>query len=660
MIPRTIRRQLGRLRRRERLLQVAWGAARWLTLAVLALAVACFTDWMIDRRQDTPWEVRVGLLAAQAALGAVTAAVFILWPLVRRMPADRLALWVEERVPDFDHRLISAVQLNRRGADTRGMSPEMIAAVTREAEERAAGFPFTQLISHRRLGWSAAVLAPLVVGAGVAYLFAPELVTALVARQFLTDRAIPRLHTLEADSPRVWPTGEEVVLRFRVRGPGLTEKTRGSVRVLPADGSAAQTYALVFDTAASSDEAYFIARIPPGDVDFTYRAWLGDGRTRRDAEVHYEPRPAIQDQHAWVRLPEYCGLRPDGEPYEQYQPKAEITGLIGASARVRVHTQRPVARAVVELLGQPMPEVLAYLQMTGLGAPAGPLAAPAELAGQLLAIAAAEQLPTPSVPLRPDLGPEMVVRRVPLAVQDDGMQAEGVFTLRRTETAYRVVVENMDGFRNLDPARRGVTVVPDEVPHVVLLPEQFPSEGEQGFVADAEVEGMPVPVGSRVRIAYYCMDLYGLREAWLVYRVNEGPWRRLPLIEVRAAAEAGPFDLRRGAFQNSGFMEQIQFHAVPSADPALFPGRSEGGGRFDFQTRTIPGLKVGDKLELFIEVFDRNPQPDRPPGRSETRVKSIVTAEQFFQWVELTLEQERRIRQLEAKQRGVFDRPGQD
>jgi hypothetical protein len=107
-------------------------------------------------------------------------------------------------------------------------------------------------------------------------------------------------------------------------------------------------------------------------------------------------------------------------------------------------------------------------------------------------------------------------------------------------------------------------------------------------------------------------------------------------------------------------MEQIQFHAVPSADPALFPGRSEGGGRFDFQTRTIPGLKVGDKLELFIEVFDRNPQPGRPPGRSETRVKSIVTAEQFFQWVELTLEQERRIRQLEAKQRGVFDRPGQD
>ena len=40
MIPRTILHNLSRLRRRERLLAFAWGAAQWLAVVVVALAVA--------------------------------------------------------------------------------------------------------------------------------------------------------------------------------------------------------------------------------------------------------------------------------------------------------------------------------------------------------------------------------------------------------------------------------------------------------------------------------------------------------------------------------------------------------------------------------------------------------------------------------------------
>ena len=82
--------------------------------------------------------------------------------------------------------------------------------------------------------------------------------------------------------------------------------------------------------------ATFVATIPPASVDFGYRAWLRDGRTRRTAEVKYVPRPVVQKIDAWVLLPKYVGSRPDGSPYEQYRMRGEIAGPLGSSARVIV------------------------------------------------------------------------------------------------------------------------------------------------------------------------------------------------------------------------------------------------------------------------------------------------------------------------------------
>src|SRR5262249_20154036 len=53
MIPRTIRVNLNRLRRRERLLALAWGAACWLAIVLISLLAACLVDWLIDREIDT-------------------------------------------------------------------------------------------------------------------------------------------------------------------------------------------------------------------------------------------------------------------------------------------------------------------------------------------------------------------------------------------------------------------------------------------------------------------------------------------------------------------------------------------------------------------------------------------------------------------------------
>jgi hypothetical protein len=50
MIPRALARQLWRLRCRERILELTWGAARWLAQAVALLLVAALIDWTPDAR----------------------------------------------------------------------------------------------------------------------------------------------------------------------------------------------------------------------------------------------------------------------------------------------------------------------------------------------------------------------------------------------------------------------------------------------------------------------------------------------------------------------------------------------------------------------------------------------------------------------------------
>jgi hypothetical protein len=627
MVPQIIVERLAAVRRKENAVSTAWGLGRWAGLAVAAMLGACLLDWLIDRRTDTPGGLRVLLLLAQLALWAGAGWGLVLRPLLRARDDREVALWVEEKFPELGHRVISAVELNAPAADTKGMSPELIAATTRQAEERAraAGFEEKVLLNRWRRsdGWLAGA-------AGLALVFAvaaPATVGALVARQFLADRDVPRSVRIASETPqRVCPSGEEVVLRFRVSAAGAGEGWEGEVEVRP-DGRSIESYPLVFKQKAADGEAVFAAVVPPSSVNFDYRAWLGDGRTRRPARIDYEPRPVVKKVDAWILLPKYAGARPDGSPYEQMRPRGEVAGPKGSSARVAIEIQKPIVKGVIEFLGR-----------------------------------GTEQAPEP------------VIRRIELALLREKREAQAVFDLRPEEVQYRVLVEDRHGFANSTPPKRSISIVPDEPPRAVLLPERFVLPGEEVATEDTEVEGAPIPIGSAIRIAYYAAHPYGLDRARMAYRIikagqqsgdvppaaSETDWLRLPLGEVHETEESGPFDLRRGLFKNSGFRDQVEFHPVPTPDPGRVPGRLEAGGCFDFQTRAIKGLQVGDQIEFFVEVFARNPDLAKQPGRSETRLKAFVTQPQFVDWVLQTLKHESRIRQLESRQRGVFAPEGAD
>ncbi|MCS6975978.1 MAG: hypothetical protein NZM31_03060 [Gemmatales bacterium] len=664
MIPPLIRRQLAGLRRRERLLAFVWGVSQAVALAVVVFLFACGIDWLADRFQETPLGLRRFLLLAQAVFWGASLAVFVLWPLTRDLSDERLALWAEERIPDLGHRLISTVQFHRWGADLSGMSPALIAVTTWETEELVRPWNLADLADSRRLRWSGRLALGTLAVIAVALLIAgPETLTVLARRQFLAQEPIPRSISLASATPPVWPSGENVTLRFHVyRKPTPWGwPSQGKVRVYPEGG---ETEELVLRPAhfASDQEAVYEATVPAMTTDFRFRAWLGDGRMDEPGHVRFEPRPAVRKLEAWVQLPSYIGPRPDGSPYEEYQPRGEITGLFGSSARIRFETQKPILEATVEVLGHPAPEVLAWLPIQSLQPPAVALGSAWDFYPRLMALDLAGKISTLTAEAQNELGPEWVRREVPVRLAEDKQGGEAVFDLRPSETAYRVVVRDEYGFRNADPPRRGLSLRYDEPPVVELLPEHFIAAVGEPLSAETEVEGKPIPLtpgGAKVRIAYRAQDPYGLSRARLRYRIvrkedpdNPTPWFRLPLDEVQAGEGVGPFDRNQGAFVNSGLDDQIEFYAEPSRDPHAVPGRQDGGGRFDFQVGAL-GLRVGDMIEFYVEVEDFNPDPERRVGRSEVRRKQIVTPFELTQWLLNKAEHERRLRDLERRQRAV-------
>ncbi len=624
MIPPIVLSRLDRVRRAEKSVLLAWGLGRSLAGAAAALLGACLLDWTIDLWVDTPGGLRVLLLLGHLALWAGLAWTLVLRPFLSPWSDREVALWVEGHVPALGDRLITAVELNREGADLKGMSAELIAAATRQAEQQAQAEDYTAQVDRNR--WTskdrflAAAAALALLGAGIA----PGTAGALLARAFLAERAIPRSVAIEAvDAGRVRPSGEETVLRFSVKSASIPDGWVGEVKATP-DGRPAETYPLTLESRSSGGEAVFAARIPPASLDFGYRARLRDGRTRKDARLDYEPRPVVQKLEAALILPAYVGVRPDGLPYERPLSRGEVAGPKGAAARIFVQAQKALVKAELEILGR------------------------AEAAGDA---------PT---------------RRIAMQIGKDARNAAGEFELRPEEGAYRVVLEDVHGFANAAPPKRGIAILADEPPRVTLLPERFVLPGEEGPSEDSELDGAPIPLGSAVRIAYYASHPYGLERARLAYRVikaaqafaeaapSAADWKFLPLGEVKESAESGPFDVRRGVFKNSGFRDQVEFHPLPTPDPMRVPGRLEGGGCFDFQTRALAGLVAGDQVEFFVEVFARNPELADHPGRSELRLKAFVTQPQFVDWVLSTLRHESRIRSLESRQRGVFAPEGGD
>lgn len=641
-------RQLRRWRFREQMVRLGWGASRWVAAVASVLAVACLADYVYDRYYDVPSWLRLLTTLGQVALAAALAVLFVIRPWVRTPPLDDLAVRAERAIPEFDHRIVTALQLNRPGAKTAGMSKMLIAEVTKEAGQLAARHDLLRLVDYRRLTWAAGVLAPVVVVLGLFAALKPDLAWALVQRQFLIDAEIPRSVRLENQTQDVWPSGAEVTIRYRVTGKFDPERS-GTVRVSP-EGQPTDDYALQFEKENADGSASYTAKLPPSSINFTFKARLQDGRTRQPASVVFEPPPQVTDIEAWVLLPSYLGKRPDGTPYERFQPRGEVTEALPLSGlRVEAKFNKPVVKAVlVPVLRGP-----GVKEVEGTRKPAD-------------------------------------------EIGDDGRQAGWTFPTEPKMIGYRIELEDARGFVSPAPARRGVRMLPDVPPVVEFRPEYVRDPDPTGPDGKGSWEDfrfdLPLAPTGRVMVTFEARSPMGISRANLRYRViprggeanrteeakgpqhprddpNAETFLRFTLSRVSPdAKKVGRFVPELGLFEKSGKYGQAEFYAHPSANPEAEPGELVAGGRYHFEIGglrkklpdgTLAELAPGDTVEVYVEAYDKNPAPGRPAGYTEgARLKAVVTDEDARRLIrardEANERLQERIRVLEAEQRGVF------
>ncbi len=598
----TIPRLLDRLRRRERWLAMSWAASRFFTGFAGLFLLGCALDWWIDRRQDTPQGLRLALFWGQIGLWLLLplywALRYLRWP-----SDDEVALDLERAVPSLGHRLISAVQLNRPGAKIAGMSPDLIAAVTAQAQQQAATVDLTQVSDGRRYRWAG------LLGAGVLtclvglYAAMPQTSSVLLRRWLGAEVPIPRDVQLTTLGPQVWPAHEENLLRLRAEGHSR-QTDIGELLVLPDEGDP-------FRVELHHEEGNFwAAKLPPMDTPFRYLAWLRDGRLHTPGRVSYSPRPVVQSVQATVLLPmSLLGQTASGQPYEEAQRGGDIDyRLPGSSARITIQTQVPIVFGELRIDGSRL-------------------------------------------------------RSVPLTLAPDGLTGTATVPLLPDDRLYEVRVRDRFNFENNDPPRRVIRRLPLEPPEVVLLPETFYREGDEGSPEDREVEGIPILLGERFALAYAARARYGLSHVQLRFRViprsakldaesggeiDRDAFLRLPLGPPRNAKSPPSAKLRE------------EFSTRPVEGDAL--PDTEGGGRYDFLTTGISDgkggridLKEGDRVQFYVEAFSKA-DPDGVSGRSEVREKEVVDLKTYLAWLQRKEDLKERTRLLEEQQRAA--RPG--
>lgn len=614
-----LEKQLLAWRLREYVFRLAWSLARWAAIVLAVLIVCCLIDWFYDRAADTPFFLRLAMSLGQIALAIGLAVYFFR---LRVPPVDTLAGRAEDAFPEFDHRLVTALQLNRPTARTEGMSRELIDAVTREAESLAARHKLASLAESWR-GYQAALLflvIALVLGLAT---LRPTLTATLLKRQLLVNLPIARSVTIENATPELLPAGDTVRLAFRVRGQWQDNST-GTVTIQP-DGMPEEKYPLKYDSKLDGETALFIAELPPTSTPFHFSARLLDGRTRTPNRVAFAPRPVVNEVSAWLVLPLY--VDPDGKTrYERNQPQGEVTTLPDCGLRVDAVMSKPVSSARLVLYA------------------------------------------------RPDGRTEAELSRIPMVLDGSGTRGScRVELIPPSAVAYRVHVQDENGFANANPPRRGIGSANYQAPSVRLLPEILrdpspASEDQKGTNDDFAMDGMPLLLGGQVRIAYHARSPLGIGKAFIWYRVNpsdreKDAWTPLPLTPVIVdPAKVGRFVPELGLFETSGLFGQVEMYLVPSTDPASEPPGLEAGGCYNFQTaaltKTLPDgkrakLEVGDQVEFLVAVYDRRPGTTIA-GESQSRIKAVVTQEQLNDWLSQLAQSQGRLEELYKKQRRVF------
>jgi uncharacterized protein DUF4175 len=269
------------------------------------------------------------------------AARFLAIPLTRRVPDERVALYMEEREPSLDAAVVTAVQLGR--ADATSGPPTHSSALGKRlvdtAAERVHRLDDGRRIERPRLTREGALLAALVV-AGVASLILGPASLRQGARLLMpwgtAEAASPYRVAVQPGNVTL-PRGGDIKIETRLHG---FQSERVELVVKPADSTAWARIAMT----PEGDSSSYVTRL----FDVTQRTeyYVETGGVRSPTyRIDITDLPYSKRIDLEYRYPAYTGRRP-----ETVENGGDIAALRGTLVTVRVTPTRPAraGRLVVE------------------------------------------------------------------------------------------------------------------------------------------------------------------------------------------------------------------------------------------------------------------------------------------------------------------------
>jgi hypothetical protein len=326
--PATLAAALTGIRRRWRTRHVAVGLA----IAVGVVAVATWIAALVmESLRFSVESVQMARWGVGLATGLVCAR-WILYPLFRRVGDAPLALYVEERVPELDGALISAVEVQQRPADEAARSPLLVQGLIGDAVRRVRQSPRVEGLESPATSRALAIAALIAVGLATVLVTGPDYLRE-GARLLVTpwkDPAGAPVYSIDiTPGDAVVAKGSDVQI-----GAALVGFTSELVEVAVRRGTSAEWERVPMGIGA--DSTAFVARIFDLTEDAEYYV-ESNGVRSRSARLTVKNLPAVSGVDLELTYPAYSGLPP-----ERIEDGGDIAALRGTRAQVRVRTTRAV------------------------------------------------------------------------------------------------------------------------------------------------------------------------------------------------------------------------------------------------------------------------------------------------------------------------------
>jgi len=273
--------------------------------ALLWIVGLILFDLALDWSFDLPGWARVGLLAANVSV-LVWIGYRQWWRLLHRYDPLRASLAVERLHPELNSLLVSYVQLQPGDQDAPLASPQLIAALKKQAVETVRPLDFRGVVDFRKLRNLALAATVVLVAFELSGLYLGEFYRVLAVRLVnpTSDLGYPtRTHIKTVSGDLTVRQGDSAELAIEVDKD--SEVPGEAVLQISYDDGPWEKVQVEGDA-----EARFAHSLPRCTKSFVYRFRAGDARSKQYA-VSVIPCPQILESVVRLRFPEYTTLAPE-------------------------------------------------------------------------------------------------------------------------------------------------------------------------------------------------------------------------------------------------------------------------------------------------------------------------------------------------------------